>query len=96
MVSISDLASILDKLPIWKTLKELPARVAELEKRVAELESEEKKSGHPPCAFCHSENVQLQSLGPHEIFGDSGIKTALYVCDDCNNTYEKEIDPFQS
>lgn len=39
MISVDDVLKILDRIPIWKNLAALPAKVAALEKRVAELET---------------------------------------------------------
>jgi hypothetical protein len=41
-ISVSDILKILDQIPIWKALRELPKRVTELETR---LKAHEDNSG---------------------------------------------------
>lgn len=42
MGTLTDIATLLDKVPVWRQLKALPAKVAELEARVAALEGRHK------------------------------------------------------
>ena len=46
---IGDALSILDRIPIWKRVKELPDKVAAIEKRLAVLET---KPNLPICEAC--------------------------------------------
>lgn len=39
MFGVDDLLKLLDRVPLWKKISELPAKVEALEKRVAELEN---------------------------------------------------------
>ena len=46
---IGDALSLLDHIPIWKRVKELPDKMAAIEKRLAALEA---KSNLPICEAC--------------------------------------------
>jgi len=52
MIGMSDLIAILDKIPIWKTLKDLPGKVESLENKIAELETKLKLAPPPTCPYC--------------------------------------------
>ena len=60
MIAISDVLSILDKIPIWKTLKELPGKVETLERKINELEDKLSKPQKPICEFCHEGGLVLE------------------------------------
>ncbi len=57
--SISDLVKLLEQLPVWKAVKALPERLAELERRVAELEKCAGEAAKPAaalqCPLCQGE-----------------------------------------
>ncbi len=40
MFSADDLLNLLNRIPLWKKISSMPARIEELEKRIAELEKE--------------------------------------------------------
>jgi hypothetical protein len=52
--------ALLDKIPIWKQLKELPQRVESLEKRIAELENKPISTGDV-CPKCKNKTFELIS-----------------------------------
>jgi hypothetical protein len=92
MVSVSDILKILDKAPIWKNLKELPARVDALEKRIAELEAEPVEASHlHKCAQC-GKPAKVTEVKDDPDFGFAGIKRRTITCDD-GHSIEYEWDP---
>ena len=56
MFSVSDILSLLDKIPIWKTLKELPDRVTKLEEEVVILKA---KPNGARCSECAQYTIFL-------------------------------------
>jgi hypothetical protein len=58
---IGDALSILDHIPIWKCVKELPDKVAAIEKRLAALEA---KPTLPICEACGDGFMRRQADAP--------------------------------
>jgi hypothetical protein len=59
---VEETLKVLDRIPIWKRLSELPAEVDELKKRTAELET--KLNGKWPgdvCRYCGARSARLSS-----------------------------------
>ncbi|MDK3016523.1 hypothetical protein [Pseudodonghicola flavimaris] len=88
MISVSDILKLLDAVPIWKTLKELPARVEALENQVAELKAaSEKKSGGERCPACGEYELMRQSTQPMDgELGDLGGTIEVWACRSCGQT----------
>lgn len=80
MGAIDDIGKMLDRIPIWKRLGEVPAEVDDLKKRVADLEQQ--LGGKWPadvCKFCGARAARLSSKrGPS---GD--IITEVWKCAEC-------------
>ena len=92
MLTISDILKLLDKIPIWNQLKNLPAKVEKLELRIAELENPQPKSQHDQCPKCHDYSFELISSEPHPDFGEMGVKNRLYRCSNCDFKETKFIE----
>jgi hypothetical protein len=89
---IEDLNALLEKIPIWKKLVQLPDRIDAIENRIKSLEDKMSGSGEL-CPFCNQPANNLLEIKPHEIFGDAGLKIGVYKCNNCNKIFEREIDP---
>jgi hypothetical protein len=81
---IGDALSILDHIPIWKRVKELPDKVAAIEKRLAALEA---KPNLPICEACAEGFMRRQAdaplTGDFAVFNDAGLGLKVYKCDKC-------------
>jgi hypothetical protein len=81
---IGDVLSILDHIPIWKRVKELPDKVAAVEKRLAALEA---KPNLPICEACGEGFMRRQAdtplTGPFAVFNHAGDGLKVYKCDKC-------------
>jgi transcription elongation factor Elf1 len=87
MISISDILAILDKIPIWKKLKEMPSKIESLEKRIAELENKTLKPNEV-CPRCHSEEYSVVSTYPiKEMLRTFNVRQ--YQCKVCD--FKEEI-----
>jgi predicted nucleic-acid-binding Zn-ribbon protein len=84
--------SLLDKIPVWKQLKELPQKVESLEKRVAELEKNP-ASTDDICPKCKNNSYELISTKPHKHLGIVGVKDRLYRCSQCGFEEIKTVEP---
>lgn len=63
---IDDVLKVLDRIPIWKRLQEVPAEVDELKAKVIALE-EQLNGKRPPdvCPFCGARSFRLQDVILH-------------------------------
>ena len=91
--SVKDIIAILDKVPLWKQLKELPGKVEALEKRVAELEGAPESTGEM-CPRCKRDTFELISTEPDPVFGQMGVQQRLYQCSSCAFEERKSVDTF--
>jgi hypothetical protein len=95
LVSVKDIIVILDNIPIWKQLKELPAKLEALEKRVAELENKVTLTADN-CPKCKAKTFELLSTAPDPVFGEMGVQKRLYQCSACGFEESKSVDTFSS
>lgn len=97
-ISVSDILKILDQIPVWKTLRELPKRVTELEQKVAALEEAAAKGKAAPtgreCPLCGTDMKVVQER-PHRSFAFAGLKTHVLECPACGNKAERDFKPGQ-
>ncbi len=95
-ISVSDILKILDQIPIWKAVANLPRRVAELETKVAALEAIAGRA--PPaltgreCAICGTP-MRVTSETPDPTFGALGVKTHHMECAECGATTDRQFEP---
>jgi hypothetical protein len=79
---LEDVMSVLDRIPVWKRLQELPSEVDRLKNQVADLE--QKLGGKWPadvCKFCGERAVRLaNTLGPDA----KGNMQENWKCSACN------------
>jgi hypothetical protein len=91
MSAISELISLLDKIPAWRRLSSLPERFDELESRLKILENKLVGDGDI-CPRCKNPNFKLIKSEPDKIFGGLGSQRRTYVCSFCEFTEEKLIE----
>jgi len=81
---MKDLLPLLEKIPIWRRIAELPRRVDELERRLAALEQ---RPALPICAKCGIGHRRLdreeKMTGAFAVFNDSGTRIRVFKCDQC-------------
>lgn len=91
MSTVSELMGLLEKIPQWKRLMELPSRLDALEKRIALLEKRF-AGGAEVCPRCSETDFRLISSRPHPVFGEMGTKERLYRCGQCGFEETKTVD----
>lgn len=88
---VDDTLKVLDRIPIWKRLGEVPAEVDGLMRRVAELEV--KLNGKWPadvCRYCGERAVRLTThRGPDA----RGIVTEHWTCGECQKVDHRRVAP---
>jgi len=98
MITIGDALKILDKIPIWKTIKQLCMRVEALEEEIKKLKVLlDKKEIGKRCPECKSHQVFIDPTifsdsDPDSInFGLKKIKFRHWVCDKCEAVMRQYI-----
>jgi hypothetical protein len=90
MIGTKDILAILEKVPLWRRLNELPAKIEELERRIALLE---KRPELPICEACGIGHKRLSSVsepsGHFAAFAGSGMQVERYKCDNCGFETQK-------
>ena len=84
MGAIGDVVGLLEKIPLWKTLKSLPEKVAALEDRVAKLERATAGGVGDRCPGCGKLTYFLASSTPDPMFGEMGGRRQTLCCSSCN------------
>jgi hypothetical protein len=86
MFSLKDLNELLDKMPLWKKMKESPARIDALDKRIISIEKRLSGSGDI-CPKCKQPTYELVET---KIIEETlGIRQFNYKCSNCNFTDSK-------
>lgn len=91
MAGLSDILSLLDKIPIWKRLTELPAKVEELEKRISALEERPLLPICPSCGVGHVHLDRTEELGGsfRRLGAATGASIHVFKCDKCGMETKK-------
>jgi endogenous inhibitor of DNA gyrase (YacG/DUF329 family) len=97
-LSVSDAIKLLDQIPIWKALRDLPKRVTELEARLKALEERagQKQLTKAPnalaCPICDSV-MKVTAENPHSEFGFAGVKVRAVECPSCGHKAHRDFEP---
>jgi hypothetical protein len=90
-MGFDDVVKVLNRIPIWKRLGEVPSEVDELKRRVGELE--EKLGSKWPgdvCKFCGARAARLgHTIGPDA----KGCLQQTWHCNECNQDELRLIKP---
>ena len=91
MSTTSELLGLLDKIPAWKRINEVPARIDTLEKRLADLEKK-MAGGGDICPRCKQPTFALIESKPDDTFGELGFQKRTYKCEACGFSEKKLIE----
>ena len=97
MISVTDILKLLEQIPIWKAMRELPKRVAELERRLDAMAAGQ-KAVEPPvapakiCPICEA-TMKVTQERPHPQFQFAGVKLHLLECPACGHKTDRMFDP---
>lgn len=98
-ISVSDILKILDQIPIWKSLREIPKRMEALEQRIQQLERGAIAPPKAPmkgreCSSC-GEEMKLVSERDDPTLGPVGIKLHKLKCPSCGFDSDRQYSPGQ-
>lgn len=91
MSMLSELNTLLEKIPVWKRLQAMPQEIEELRKRVEQLEAAMQPKGHDICPRCHQHTFALVRTEQDPTFGELGAQRRVYECTSCKHTEFKLI-----
>ena len=83
MVGLKDLTELLDKVPLWKRLKETPDKVVALEKRVAALENLFEKAPGEACPACGERQMRRTWASDMRGSGANAHRNETWTCQSC-------------
>lgn len=92
MGMLEELNDLLDRIPLWKRLSAMPARVQAMEARIASLEAQLAGKPGALCPICNAVGFKRTASRPHPEFGFAGIKLDSYACPACGHSEERERD----
>jgi len=89
---VDETLKVLERIPIWKRLGEIPAEVDDLKQRLAVLEGQ--LNGKWPadvCRYCGARAVRLaRQFGRPDIHG---LMVEEWACGDCGRVDERRVKP---
>ena len=89
---VKDILDILDRNDDWKQMKQSAKEIEQLKQRVAVLEQKlEGKHAALICEHCASTDLTRKGNRPSPIFGELGMKEAIYQCNDCHKETYQEL-----
>ncbi|WNP29118.1 hypothetical protein RN616_11280 [Morganella morganii] len=80
---LSELDSLLEKIPLWKKLKSVPDEVEGLKQRIAALEAKINSKSGDKCPKCGEMTYSLNRTEPDPMFRDMGVNRDYYKCSSC-------------
>ena len=91
---LEDVLSALERIPAWKRLQQLPARVEALESRISQLEAKLQPATGQECPSCGAMNFKLiKSTPAPEPWGRMGVRQDHLACSACSYTDIRDRDP---
>lgn len=91
MLSVKDMTNLLELIPLWKQLKTLPDRVADLERKFAAIE-QQPSIQHDDCPKCHQPTLELTDSQLDPTFGVLGVYQYQYCCSSCGFKLSKKVE----
>lgn len=91
MFSTKDLLDLLDRIPAWKRLGELPAKLEAAETRIADLEKRLERMTGEGCPKCGALAMRLDQAG--RVTGpDSDLRRLdTWKCQECGHSEMRQV-----
>ncbi len=81
---LSELNTLLEKIPLWSRLKSVPSEIDELKARVEALEAAINTTAGGKCPKCGKMTFHLDRTEADPTFGHLGVQRDVYQCTSCN------------
>lgn len=92
MGMLEDVIKALERIPLWKQVSVLPARVEQLEARIASLEAQLAGKPGALCPMCNATGFARTASKPDPVFGATGLMLDSYRCPDCGHAEDRPRD----
>ncbi|KQO94661.1 hypothetical protein [Methylobacterium sp. Leaf91] len=86
MFSTKDLLDLLDRIPVWKRLGELPAKLDEANERIAALEKRLERMPGEGCPKCGALAMRLDKAGRPVGPEENQRRTDTWKCVECGHS----------
>jgi hypothetical protein len=95
MSVFGELNDLLNRLPVWKELISLPARVRAIEERLQMAGTAAVVDDRPVCPFCRRGRMDLIKEEPDRVMGDLGVMRQTLKCDaaECGKERMQQREP---
>lgn len=80
-----DIMKTLERIPVWKRVKELPSEVDALRKRIEAIEKRLDGGSGKLCPACGSPKFKLESSLPDPHLGRIGVLNDHFACLECGH-----------
>jgi hypothetical protein len=87
---LEDVMKVLDRIPVWKRLQQIPAEHDALVARVADLERRLSGPTGLICPSCGEPKLMPVGSKPDETFGDFGVMSDSYQCSNCQHQESRQ------
>lgn len=91
MFSTKDLLDLLDRIPVWKRLGELPAKLDEANERIAALEKRLERMPGEGCAKCGALAMRLEKAGRLAGGADDQHRYDTWKCHECGHCETRRV-----
>ncbi|ECZ8127622.1 hypothetical protein F8606_21685 [Salmonella enterica] len=88
---LSELNTLLEKIPLWKKLQHVPDEIELLKKRVEQLENDVKSTHGKRCPKCGEMTFTLDRTESDPTFGVLGVQRNVYTCSSCHYSKFEQI-----
>ncbi|TPG62567.1 hypothetical protein [Ewingella americana] len=88
---LSELNTLLEKIPLWGKLQSVPNEVEALKLRVAALEAAINTTAGGKCPKCGKMTFALERTEADPAFGNLGVQRDVYICSSCNYSKFEQI-----
>lgn len=91
MFSTKDLLDLLDRIPAWKRLGELPAKLDEANERIAALEKRLERMPGEGCPKCGALAMRLDKPGRLTGPSENLRRLDVWICTECGHSEHRSV-----
>jgi len=88
-MTASNILALLERIPVWKKLIDLPKRVDDIDRKIVDIENKLSSSSEIKCPACGEYKYFVVSSIKDKNMGDMGTVTRKYKCKACGFSEDK-------